>query len=474
MSAKSDLESQPLHVLIIEDNPDDLALITAVLRQASFTVDSATTLADACSRLREETHDIVLCDLGLPDSSGLETYVRLSEAVDSTPVVILSGDEDLDLAVEAVQLGAQDYLTKSVENYRELLIRVMRFAVGRYSLTKTVARQEQTLRRLIDRSPEGLLVIDGDLKCPLINRAARRLVDDPEALFASDDMLYAARDRYIRIDDDSVASGSTAIEATASAIEWDGGRAHLVVLRDVTDLALAAEAARNDQQTLSHELRTPVASMLGYVEMLQEGDMGPLTDDQLSALSVVERNGRRLLELLTEMLILSRVESGQALGQDIAEISVRSLVEGIHTMVRPLVDEAELELDFPEELPPVSVRGNLDQLERILLNLLTNAIKFTPDGGTVSLTVEQEQQEIVLSVSDTGIGMHAEDLDHVFERFFRAQSSYDNAIAGTGLGLALSKALVEAHGGTISVRSELGRGSTFVVRLPAVGQPAMA
>ncbi|MDH3299383.1 MAG: ATP-binding protein [Acidimicrobiia bacterium] len=470
MSGNNGTESS--RILIVEDNPDDLALIGAVLRRASFDVDIATTLADACSMLQAGRYDLLLSDLGLPDSSGLETYVGLAEADPSVPVVILSGDDDLDMAVEAVQLGAQDYLTKTVENYRELLVRVIRFAVERHTLAATVARHELMLRRLIDRSPDGMMVIDENRQCQLMNPAALQLVDDPAALFSSDDMLYAARDRFIRIDAGSVESGSSAIEATASRIEWDGGPAYLVILRDVTDLALAAEAARHDQQTLSHELRTPVASMLGYVEMLQDGDMGPLTISQLAALGVVERNGRRLLELLTEMLILSRVESGQASGQDIEDISVISLLEGIRTMIRPLAEDARLTLAHPDRIPDVFVRGSLDQLERLLLNLLTNAIKFTPGGGTVTLSVEQEEKEVVISVSDTGIGIHPEDLDHVFKRFYRAQTSYDNAIAGTGLGLALSKALVEAHGGSISVTSEVGRGSTFSVRFPTVGQPA--
>ncbi len=467
MSGFSDPETS--RILIVEDNPDDLALIGAVLRRATFEVDIATNLADACSMLPVGGYDLVLSDLGLPDSTGLETYVRLAEVDPTVPVVILSGDNDLDMAVEAVQRGAQDYLTKTVENYREVLVRVIRFAVERHMLAATVARHEQMLRRLIDRSPEGMMVIDEHRRCRLMNPAAQHLVDDPAALFASDDMLYAARDRFIRIDAGSVGSGSAAIEATASRIEWDGGPAYLVLLRDVTDLALAAEAARHDQQTLSHELRTPVASMLGYVEMLQDGDMGPLTVSQLAALGVVERNGRRLLELLTEMLILSRVESGQASGQDIVDISVPSLLEGVRTMIRPLADDARLTLTYPDHVPEVFVRGNLDQLERVLLNLLTNAIKFTPGEGTVTLSVEQQQQNVVISVSDTGIGIHPEDLAHIFERFYRAQTSYDNAIAGTGLGLALSKALVEAHGGVISVVSEVGRGSTFVVRLPVVG-----
>lgn len=470
MSGYSEIESS--RILIVEDNPDDLALIGAVLRRASFEVDIATNLADACSMLQAGGYDLVLSDLGLPDSSGLETYARLAEVNPSVPVVILSGDDDLDMAVEAVQLGAQDYLTKTVENYREVLVRVIRFAVERHTLAATVARHEQMLRRLIDRSPDGMMVIDSHRQCRLMNPAALQLVDDPAALFSSDEMLYAARDRFIRIDAGSVGSGSSAIEATASRIEWDGGPAYLVILRDVTDLALAAEAARNNQQTLSHELRTPVASMLGYVEMLQDGDMGSLTVSQLAALGVIERNGRRLLELLTEILILSRVESGQASGQDIADIPLRSLLEGIRTMIRPLAENARLKLIHPDHIPDALVRGSLDQLERVLLNLLTNAIKFTPGEGTVTLAVEQVQQEVVISVSDTGIGIHPEDVDHIFERFYRAQTSYDNAIAGTGLGLALSKALVEAHGGTISVSSEVGRGSTFVVRLPLVGQPA--
>lgn len=464
----------PPRILIVEDNPDDLELIGATLRRASFTVDVATNLADACSMLRSGSYDVMLSDLGLPDSAGLETYVRLAQIDPSIPVVILSGDDDLELAVEAVQRGAQDYLTKTIENYREVLIRVIRFAVERHTLAATVARHEQMLRRLIDRSPDGMMVIDENRESQMMNPAALQLVDDPAALFSSDDMLYAARDRFIRIDAESVGSGAAAIEATASRIEWNGRPAYLVVLRDVTDLALAADAARNDQQTLSHELRTPVASMLGYIEMLQDGDMGSLNGNQQAALGVVERNGRRLMELLTEMLILSRVESGQASGQDIADISLPSLVEGVKTMVRPLIDDLDIEVTFPERVPDVAVRGSLDQLERVLLNLLTNAIKFTPGEGTVSVTIEPDQKHVIVSVSDTGIGMHAEDVDRIFERFYRAQSSYDNAIAGTGLGLALTKALVEAHGGTISVSSELGRGSTFVVRLPVVGQPTPA
>ena len=466
--------TKPPRILIVEDNPDDLELIGATLRRASFSVDVATNLADACSMLRSGSYDVMLSDLGLPDSSGLDTYVRLSRTDPSVPVVILSGDDDLDLAVEAVQRGAQDYLTKTIENYREVLIRVIRFAVERHTLAATVAHHQQMLRRLIDRSPDGLMVIDQDRRCQLINPAALKLVEDPAALFACDDMIHAARDRFIRIDADAVGSGATAIEATASRIEWNGQPAYLVVLRDVTDLALAAEAARDGQQTLSHELRTPVASMLGYIEMLHDGDMGPLNENQLAALGVVERNGRRLMELLTEMLILSRVESGQASGQDIADISLPTLVGDVETMVRPLVDDAEVDVDFPAEIPDVAIRGSVDQLERVLLNLLTNAIKFTPGRGTVSLTVERDKGEVVISVADTGIGMHPEDVDRVFERFYRAQSSYDNAIAGTGLGLALTKALVEAHGGTISVTSELGRGSTFVVRLPVVGSPSRA
>lgn len=257
-------------------------------------------------------------------------------------------------------------------------------------------------------------------------------------------------------------------------------------LQDVTDQKLAEarlrEAVEREQHmvaelrelarvktdfisTISHELRTPLTSIAGYIELLADGDVGPLTRSQLDVLDVVDRNARRLTGLIENLLTLSRSDSGD-FTMTPAPLDVLALVQGVHRAVLPSAFAQGLQLTLDVEGELGTLVGDAAQLDRVLLNLLSNAIKFTPAGGHVTLRVQREGRSVRFSVTDTGIGIPLDEQEQLFSRFFRSSNATELAIQGTGLGLAIVKTIVEEHGGTISIVSRPGVGTTVAVALP--------
>ena len=221
--------------------------------------------------------------------------------------------------------------------------------------------------------------------------------------------------------------------------------------------------------SVSHELRTPLTSILGYLEMMVDGGAGELTREQLSFLATIERNSTRLQSLVGDLLDVARLETStpslDRSGQDLQSIvwecvASASVVAEDRGLTLTLVAEEIPELD----LDPVRVGQVID-------NLLSNALKFTPPGGSVEVRLSRVEDRAVVEVVDTGTGMSAAEQEQVFERFYRTESAVKQAIQGTGLGLAISKSIVEAHGGAISVKSSPGLGTTFRVELPIPAAP---
>ncbi|HEV7194733.1 MAG TPA: ATP-binding protein, partial [Pedococcus sp.] len=212
--------------------------------------------------------------------------------------------------------------------------------------------------------------------------------------------------------------------------------------------------------TVSHELRTPLTSISGYLELLEDGDYGALTTQQRSALSIVDRNTTRLRGLIEDLLVLNKIEA-TGLRSEVEDVRVADLVSGVVEMLRPVAEEGRVQLSTPEIDPSLVVRVDRSQLERSLINLGSNAVKFTPSGGRASLAAHAEDDRVVIEVSDTGIGIPAKDQERLFDRFFRASNATDAAIPGTGLGLAIVRAIVEGHGGDLSVESVEGTGTTM-------------
>ena len=217
--------------------------------------------------------------------------------------------------------------------------------------------------------------------------------------------------------------------------------------------------------SVSHELRTPLTSILGYLEMLAEGAAGTLAERQVGILDIVDRNAQRLLILIEELLIMSRVESG-TFRMSMGPVELGPLVEGALQAVLPGRAGRDLDVTIDVASDVATIEGDRDQLDRVLINLLSNAVKFTPDGGRVGVTVRADGPEVVVRVSDTGMGIPVADQPRIFERFYRSSTTQHLAVPGTGLGLSITKAIIEEHGGRISIASEPGQGTEVTVRLP--------
>lgn len=239
--------------------------------------------------------------------------------------------------------------------------------------------------------------------------------------------------------------------------------------RQAVEELTALDRTKSDfVSAVSHELRTPLASVLGYAEMLEDGAAGPLTDRQLELVSRVDRNGRRLLSLIEDLLLNSRIEAGR-LQLDLRRCDLTDVVASAWSSVNTVTAQRDLDRRVEVAERPLWVEGDPVALERMVTNLLTNAVKFTPDGGWVSLDLRADEQEpstVHLVVADSGMGIPAADHERVFARFFRSHAANERAIQGSGLGLSIVRAIAEGHGGTVSVDSEPERGATFTVSLP--------
>ncbi len=261
------------------------------------------------------------------------------------------------------------------------------------------------------------------------------------------------------------------------------------ISRDVTAQMRAEQALTNQAQQLSvqnerlreldgmkdefiglvsHELRTPLTSIIGYVKLLRDRRTSELNADQYA--EVIQRNSQRLLRLVEDLLFLSQSHSGQLAVElrraDLAEIAASAVEE-----MRPEAQRKNIDLALSATAAP-SLPVDATRIAQLLSNLISNAVKFTPDGGKVEVSVGTEGDQAVLAVADTGVGIPAADQERIFDRFFRSATTTRQVIPGTGLGLTIARDIVAAHNGTIAVDSDEGRGSTFKIWLPLQPLPA--
>jgi signal transduction histidine kinase len=220
--------------------------------------------------------------------------------------------------------------------------------------------------------------------------------------------------------------------------------------------------------TVSHEMRTPLTSISGYVELVLDDEGGEIPDDAKDMLRVVDRNARRLQSLVADMLMMTRLDAGEP--PTVAPLDMARLVRRAAESLRPFADSRRVELAV-RDAEPATVEGDEGQLERAVTNVIENAVKFTPAGGTVSVEVHGAtgptgRPAVMVVVADTGMGIPPDAVPQVFDRFFRAANAQSEVVPGTGLGLAIVREIVQAHRGEVTCSSVLGEGTTFRIAVP--------
>lgn len=246
-----------------------------------------------------------------------------------------------------------------------------------------------------------------------------------------------------------------------NAAEFERKRAFDLVRTQNAMLRETDEVKEELISVVSHDIRTPLTSLMGYLELLDDEDTGPLNEQQRKYIAVMRRNAGRLLTLVNDLLFISRAEA-EKLELDLEELDLADVARETVEALQPHADSVGVDLRLVAEPAPALV--DRARIAELLENLLSNALTFTPSGGYVEVKVRPGERGAILEVTDTGVGMTMSDQRHLFERFFRGMTT--QKVPGLGLGLSIVKAIVDAHGGMIAVTSRCGFGTAFSVQLP--------
>jgi two-component system phosphate regulon sensor histidine kinase PhoR len=343
----------------------------------------------------------------------------------------------------------------------------------------SLAEERGRLAAVLDHMADGVLITDGSGQVEMINAAAARLLDTSEeqALgrsFAQVVPHYPLIELWKtcceqgeeQIEMVEVTRQGLFLQAIVTPFEEAGVEGYLVILQDLTRIRRLETVRRDFVSNISHELRTPLAGLKALVDTLRGGAI----KDRPAAKRFLKRMDAEvdaLTQMVEELLELSRIESGQA-PLRLAPVPVSEVVVPPVDRLRPQAERGGLDLTvlLPPELP--MVLADADRARLVLTNLVHNAVKFTPPGGQVTVAARPDGEEVILSVQDTGVGIPADDLPRIFERFYKADRARSGG--GTGLGLAIAKHIVEGHGGRIWVESVEGEGSSFYFTLSVANQ----
>jgi two-component system sensor histidine kinase/response regulator len=497
-------QSEPIRILYVEDDPGLARLVQKKLQRVGYVVDIASDGEEGVAKYEADSYDLMFVDQNLPVYDGLEVIRILASRDVLPPTVMITGTGDEKTAVESMKLGASDYIVKDTgAGYLELLPAVVekllqqrRAVEEKQQAEKELRKSEERFRKLFEQSNDAIFIHQAGRIIDVNQRACEMLDYSKEQLLTREIADLYPNEGYTESSKKTNAPGGlnssiesilfetlfTRADGTVVDVEISSNiidREKKIIqgiARDITErkrteveLRKAKEEAETANRakteflaSMSHEIRTPMNAIIGMADLLLETE---LTPEQQQYVQVFQSAGENLLNIINDIIDISKVEAGHVHLETIA-FDLNDIIESICDVTAVRAHEKGLELvsNIMSNVP-TDLLGDPTRLRQILVNLIGNAIKFT-EKGEVFIQIEshkakKEKVEILFSITDTGIGMSAEQMGTIFDAFTQADSSTTRKYGGTGLGLAISKQLVELMDGHIQVKSKPGQGSTF-------------
>jgi PAS domain S-box-containing protein len=475
--SKSDL------VLLALDDEQILQLFDRALTAVSYHVAIARDKVALEKALQESSPALVIVSQGFSGADELEIATNLLDRFPTLPVLLLLLRDSPQVIKKALHIGVSDCLyaplhineiMQTVENSIKRADRIGDWT--RREVKRTTASLQQRVQELqkldtiVEHIEDGVIILDEKSNLLLINPAARRAF----GIWQDDEIKGKLVSEVLSHPDlNLLLNENISNPLPHSEIAFEDGRVLsaqctpipriglAVTMHDITYLKQIDRLKNEFVHTVSHDLRSPLTAILGYVDLLDR--VGPINEKQQEFIHRVQNSVQSITLLVNDLLELGRIEAGFDNQQEIAPLEgiLRFALETLNGQISE--KRLNMHLNLPTNIPPI--RGNPIRLRQMLDNLIGNAIKYTPEGGEISINVKAQSEQIILSITDNGPGIPPADQPHIFEKFYRA-SNVPKGVGGSGLGLAIVKSIVDNHQGRIWVDSLLGQGTTFTVVLP--------
>ncbi len=428
--------------------------------------------------------------------------LRALGAIREALVAVERGETTTSALTLSAQMGPEAGAWNALLEEREKLRQNMLAGKAAERLS-TRAKTDGDLASACDALWHGLVLVDGTMKIKYVNGAAAvflgfkreelngmdlsKVISDPGAIEGvrgvatgknrGKHVAEIKRERPARSSQEQgerrgagAAWGGGVLRLSIRPVRREDSAAAMILIEDVTQQRVADEARNAFVAQATHELRTPLTNMRLYIEQLQDENMTDVAE-RAKSINVVNQECRRLERIVADMLSVSEIEAG-TLRLNRGDVRLAQMMADLKQDFEPQAKAKEINLrfDLPPKLPVL--RGDRDKIMLAAHNLIGNAIKYTPTGGQVTVRMEEGKGQFQMEVIDNGIGIHEDEHERVFERFYRAKDKRISGITGSGLGLALAREVVRLHGGDVTLRSQLDKGSTFVMTLPIAAEPA--
>jgi len=526
----------------VDDDPQDRRLVEVTLARSNtsvqYNVETAGTLSEATRRLSNGSYDVLLLDLNLPDSSGIDTVQKAQDTNSDASIVVLTGLDDEEMGLEAIRRGAEDYLIKG-KSLEHILVRTIRYSLERKRVRQRITETENRFRSVVQTAGSAIFVLSPEHRILEWNEQAELLYGRQRQEVLNKDYLRLfvpeeIRDR-VATDMRKVLSGKTIKSFENSIRIRDGSRRILLwnasalfdakgqpigviaVGQDITDRKRMEDELRHHREYLelivnertaslqevneqlrneiddrkqieqklliakreaeasnrakteflanmSHELRTPLHSILSFASFGTKKYANAKPEKLLDYFNRIKKTGQTLLELLNDLLDLAKLESKRAIfAFEPSDLGI--LVRTVTNELDTLLSERNLSIRHEVSKFDGEVTLDIDKIKQVLHNLLNNAIKFSPEGGTIDIAVCRVASSVRVSVRDQGPGIPQDELETVFDKFMQSSKTKTGA-GGTGLGLAICHEIVAAHKGRIWAENRPEGGAVFSFEIP--------